>query len=271
MPEIGTIAAAFHQQAGEYDHHVLVQKRVVEHLADSVVLHRQRSPGHILDIGTGTGALLERLHTCYPDARLTGVDIAHNMCLRTRHKLGAACSVVVGDAEKLPFKSGICDLAVSASVLQWVCNLPAALHELRRIVKPGGGIAVAFFCAGTLHELQDCFREAVNRRTPDNSSSTSRLHTFRTMDEVTELVSSLDFARAVVTVETEVDWYDNLHSLLRSIKNIGAGSVSGGAGNGLGWRGVLEEASRLYREKYGRDGTIPATYKVLYLTATVGE
>jgi ubiquinone/menaquinone biosynthesis C-methylase UbiE len=190
------------------------------------------------------------------------------MCLRARHKLGDACSVVVGDAEKLPFRNVAFDLAVSASVLQWVSDLSAALHELRRVVQPGGELYAAFFCAGTLHELQGCFREAASLRSPINSDTPSRLHAFRTVDEVEAIVNSIDFARAVVTVETEVDWYDDLYSLLRAIKNIGAGSVSGGAAHGLGWRGILQEAARLYQERYGADGRIPATYKVLYLRAT---
>ena len=265
--DTGRIAAAFHQKAVEYDQHVLVQKRVVACLAGSIGQHLNRAPGEVLDVGTGTGALLERLHARYPDARLTGVDIAFNMCLRTLQKLGPACSVVNGDAECLPFRTGTFDLAVSASALQWVGNLSAALDELRRVVRPGGDISLSFFCHGTLGELQHCFRDAIGHSSPDNSQKTSRLHAFRTVDEVTSILSGMDFERFVVTVETEVDWYDDLYSLLRSIKNIGAGTVSGGSGTGLGWRGVLQEASRLYQERYGENGRIPATYNVLYLSA----
>lgn len=266
-PDNSRIAAAFHQKAVEYDQHILVQKRVVAQLAGSVELHLNRAPGRILDVGTGTGALLERLHLRYPDALLTGVDIAFNMCLRTVQKLGTACHCVNGDAECLPFRTGVFDLAVSASVLQWVGNLPAALLELRRVVKPGGHINLAFFCDGSLGELQDCFRDAVSRCSADGGQRMSRLHGFRTVDEVKSIVNEMDFERFVVTVETEVDWYDDLHSLLRSIKSIGAGTVSGGSGGGLGWRGVLHETSRLYMERYELNGRIPATYKVLYLTA----
>lgn len=265
--DTGRIAAAFHQKAVEYDQHVLVQKRVVANLAGSIEQHLNRSPVHILDVGTGTGDLLERLHPRYPDARLTGVDIAFNMCLRTLQKLGRTCSVVNGDAENLPFRTGAFDLAVSASVLQWVGDLSSALDELRRVVRPGGDICLSFFCHGTLGELQRCFRAATSRRSPDNSQGISRLHGFRTVDDVTSILSGMDFERFVVTVETEVDWYDDLHSLLRSIKNIGAGTVSGGSGIGLGWRGVLQETSLLYQKRYGQNGKIPATYKVLYLSA----
>jgi malonyl-CoA O-methyltransferase len=262
------IAAAFHNKAAGYDQHILVQKRVVAQVARSVEQHLDHAPGQILDVGTGTGALLERLQSCYPEAGLTGIDIAPNMCLRAQQKLGAACRVVQGDAACLPFKDGAFDLVVSASVLQWVGNLSAALHEMLRVAQPGGRISLAFFSDGTLGELQHCFRDAVNKCTADESSRRiSRLHGFRTADEVTSIVSGMDFDRFIVTVETEVDWYDDLHSLLRSIKNIGAGAVSGGSGSGLGWRGILQEASRIYQERYGLNGRIPATYKVLYLSA----
>jgi malonyl-CoA O-methyltransferase len=241
----------------------------VENLAGAIEEHLNRAPEHILDVGTGTGALLEQLHVRYPEARLTGIDIALNMCLRTQQKLGSACTVVNGDAENLPFRTGAFDLAVSTSVLQWVGNLSAALKELRRVVRPGGDISLSFFCHGTLGELQRCFRDAISQRSPDNSQKMSRLHGFRTVDDVKSIVSGMDFERFVITVETEVDWYDDLRSLLRSIKNIGAGTVSGGSGGGLGWRGVLNETSRLYGERYGQDNKIPATYNVLYLSARV--
>jgi malonyl-CoA O-methyltransferase len=267
MPETGRVAAAFHQKAVEYDQHVLVQKRVVTQLVGSVERHVQRSPAHILDVGTGTGALLERLHAHYPAARLAGVDIAFNMCRQAQHKLGKACCFVNGDAEYLPFKSGTFDLVVSASALQWVSDLSAVLREFQRVVRPGGDISLAFFCEGSLDELRSCFQDAAFRRGSDGGRRTSRLHNFHAVGAVTEMAAKLDFERVVVNVETEVDLYDDLNSLLRSIKNIGAGSVTGGSGSGLGWRGILQETSRLYQERFGRNGKIPVTYKVLYLTA----
>lgn len=269
MPDSSKIAAAFHQKAVEYDQHVLVQKRVVAQLAGSVKLHQNRSYGRILDVGTGTGALLEKLHSLYPDACLTGVDIALNMCLQTVQKPGFICQAVNGDAECLPFRTGVFDLVVSASALQWVGNLSAVLHEMCRVVRPGGGLSLAFFCEGSLDELQLCFRDTAGRSSSDGGQRISRLHSFRGIDDVKSILNEMDFERCVVTVETEVDWYDDLHSLLRSIKNIGAGAVSGGSGKrfGLGWRGILDDTSRLYQERYGRDGRIPATYKVIYVSA----
>lgn len=263
-PDCNKIAAAFHRKAGQYDQHILVQKRVVAQLVSSLELQQDSMTGRILDVGTGTGALLERLAACCPHGNLTGVDIAVNMCQHARQKLGDRCHFVNGDAECLPFQSNIFDFVVSASVLQWVGNLSAAFNEMYRVVRPGGNISLAFFCDGTLAELHHCFRDAV---IGNGGQETSRLHSFRTMVEVRSLVEEMPFEKAVITVETETDWYDDLYSLLRSIKNIGAGTVTGGSVNGLGWRGVLAETSRLYEKLYGKNSRIPATYKVLYLSA----
>jgi malonyl-CoA O-methyltransferase len=267
MPDTNSIAAAFHRQAAEYDRTVLVQRRVVDCLAHSLEPLCKPVPQQILDVGCGTGSLLTRLHSLYPQAALTGVDLAFNMCRHCADKLGDVCDVVQGDAGQLAFKNGSFDLVVSSSVLQWVTDLSAVLRELRRVVMPQGRVCLAFFCDGTLHELQSCYRDAVNTLTSQNIEQKSRLHSFHTVEDVLSILSGMDFEQFVVTSEVETDWYDDLTSLLRSIKNIGAGTVSGGSGSGLGWRGILNETYRLYRCRYGVDGRIPASYTVLYLTA----
>ena len=271
LPDTKKIAAAFHQNAAEYDQHISVQKRVVANLVRHIEAESGMPPKTILDVGSGTGSLLGRLHSIYPAAALCGIDLAFNMCLRTAAKLDEHCMVVNGDAEQLPFADGRFDLVVSTSALQWVVNLSQALHEMRRVIKPGGSLSVAFFCEGTLGELQRCFCEAVGVRGTENNQRSTRLHEFRTIENVKLILGSMDFEKIVLNSETETDWYDDVQSLLRSIRNIGAGTVAGGSGGGLGWRGVLNETSRLYREYYGQNGRIPVTYNVLYLHARVAK
>jgi len=269
MSDAGKIAAAFHVRAAEYDQHVTVQKRVVKNLLSYVETHLVEKPAAILDVGTGTGTLLHNLKGMYPEAALCGVDLAFNMCLRTVAKLGGDCLVVNGDAEWIPFKSAAFDLAVSTSALQWVGSISRSIHELRRVLKPGGVLCVAFFCDGTLAELQRCFREAAGagRDGDQNNARTARLHRFRSVGDLTSILEGMDFEQVILHSETEKDWYDDVTFLLRSIRRIGAGAVAGGSAIGLGWRGIINETSRLYRQYYGQDGRIPATYQVLYLYA----
>jgi malonyl-CoA O-methyltransferase len=267
MPDVRKIAAAFNGRASEYDKYVEVQKRVVNNLSEYVTNHLGETPATILDVGTGTGTLLHNLKQIYPDASLCGLDLAYNMCLRTAVKLGGDCLVVNGDAEKIPFKSGVFDLTVSTSALQWIESIFRSIYELRRVLKPGGTLCIAFFCAGTLAELQQCFRDAICRNGYEYSDLNTRLHRFWSVEDVKSVLEGMDFEEVTLNCETEKDWYDDVISLLRSIKSIGAGAVDGGKAAGLGWRGIINETSRLYQENYGKDGRIPATYEVLYLYA----
>lgn len=267
VPDSRKIAAAFHQQASEYDQNIAVQKRVVANLIRQIRTETGRAPGRILDVGSGTGSLLARLHSIYPDAALCGVDLAFNMCQRTYERVGQGALVVNAAAENLPFAEGAFDLVVSTSALQWVSDLERALHEMRRVLKPGGKLEVAFFCEGTLGELQRCFCEALAARGQEQRRHAARLHTFQSVTALKSILSGMDFEKIVLNCESEIDWYDDLQSLLRSIRSIGAGTVAGGSGGGLGWRGILNEASRLYREYYGENKKIPVTYKVVYLQA----
>ena len=58
----------------------------------------------VLDVGCGTGAVLELLHGEYPDKHLTGLDLTPKMIEEARAKQLGNVRFVVGDAEALPFE-----------------------------------------------------------------------------------------------------------------------------------------------------------------------
>src|SRR5256885_2123977 len=57
----------------------------------------------VLDVGCGTGALLERIAHEYPDARLAGVDPVPEMLALARRKLPPEAELKEGWAERLPW------------------------------------------------------------------------------------------------------------------------------------------------------------------------
>jgi SAM-dependent methyltransferase len=97
--------------------------------------------GRVLDAGCGTGGLLARLARQRPDLALTAVEWNAQAARRARDKSGA--QVARGDVASLPFASGVFDAAVSADVLCHRAVEPAAaLHELFRVLRPGGLLTV---------------------------------------------------------------------------------------------------------------------------------
>lgn len=262
------IGRGFHRHAGEYDRHAVVQKRVVAALDRLVGIHQDGEPSRLLDIGCGTGAVLSALAGRYPGARLCGLDLAHNMTLHAAGRFGEDALIVNGDAEALPFRDGCFNLVVSASTLQWVQHLDRCFRECLRVLAPGGVMCVAFFGGRTLWELQESYREALADRFEGDQSRSARLQRFRSTAEVRQVLEDIGFDSVVIAQEAELDCYEDVPGLLRSIKGIGASTTArNDAGGGLGWRGVLNDMARIYRSRFERDGMIPATYEVIYVVA----
>ncbi len=265
------VGRRFHRQAGEYDRHAVVQKRVVTNLTRMVQAHCDGAPARALDIGCGTGAMLSALAGLYPQARLCGLDLAFNMALRSAQRLGPAALLVNADAEALPFGGACFDLVVSASTLQWVQRLDVCFRECRRVLMPGGLFCAAFFGDGTLWELQESYREALADRFPRDDSREGRLQRFRGSVDVRHALEGLGFDQLVLATETEVEYHPDVPALLRSIKGIGATTPArSDTGGGLGWRGLLNAMAEIYRGRFQRDGMVPATYEVIYIIARAG-
>jgi malonyl-CoA O-methyltransferase len=230
--------------------------------------HVSGVPADILDIGCGTGQMLSALDSQYPQSRLYGLDLAFNMTRHAAARLGPRATLVNGDAERLPFGDAVFDLVVSTSTLQWIEDMDAFFQQCHRVVRRDGLLCIAFFGGRSMHELQGSFREAVRGRPGGSGGHVDRLHRFKEISDVQAALERSAFGSVLLFSEMEMDYYPDVPELLRSIKRIGAGSAAQESRQGgLGWRSILNETSRLYRERYGRDGTVPVTYEVIYVVA----
>lgn len=95
----------------------------------------------VLDIGLGYGTLggvlVDR------GARYTGVDISPGPVAMMAHRIALArretqCNAQQGSALALPFPDGEFDLVVSIGCLHHTGDLPRAIAEVRRVIRPGG-------------------------------------------------------------------------------------------------------------------------------------
>ncbi len=107
----------------------------------------------ILEVGTGTGQLIPCLREYAPHARLVTIDLAHAMLWRAQQRV-ADTWLVQTDVHRLPFAAPLAgfDIAVCHNSFPHFARMDAALHELRRVLTPGG----------TLLILHDLSRERVN-------------------------------------------------------------------------------------------------------------
>ncbi|HVA86114.1 MAG TPA: class I SAM-dependent methyltransferase [Candidatus Saccharimonadales bacterium] len=102
-----------------------------------------------LDIGTGTGTLTLAAARRWPGARIIGTDLSAGMlavaAARARDELPTDAGRLrfeTGPADALPLPDASVDAVMSSFVFQLVPDRPAAMREARRVLRPGGRLAV---------------------------------------------------------------------------------------------------------------------------------
>ena len=102
-----------------------------------------RSGEHVLDIGSGPGLLAaEMVAEVGATGSVTGVDPSEDMLSIALAQLtGAATKLtfVPGGATALPFDDDAFDAATATQVYEYVADMPAALAEARRVLRPADG------------------------------------------------------------------------------------------------------------------------------------
>lgn len=102
--------------------------------------------GEACEIGSGTGYFSLNLLQLGLIGRVVATDISPGMLgelAATAERLGLDLETEATDAEHLPFQDGSVDIVFGHAVLHHLPDLPAALAEFRRVLRPGGTLA---FC-----------------------------------------------------------------------------------------------------------------------------
>lgn len=105
-----------------------------------------RATGRTLEVGVGTGANVGHYP---PDVELIGIDPSAGMLAEAgekaaRSKAGApVVELLLADVGDLPFEDGTFDSVVATYVLCCVPDLPLALTEIVRVLRPGGQLLLA--------------------------------------------------------------------------------------------------------------------------------
>jgi ubiquinone/menaquinone biosynthesis C-methylase UbiE len=138
--------AAYDAVAGRYD---AVWGARFSAVADLVWRRVGRVPhASVLDVGTGTGilpqALLARDHTV---AIAAGCDRSIGM-LEVARTHTPSLRAVAADGQMLPFRDAAFDAATASFVMSHISDYPAALAEMRRVLRSGGRVAITSWAAG---------------------------------------------------------------------------------------------------------------------------
>ena len=104
------------------------------------------TPGaRVLDVGSGPGhQAFEMASLVGTSGRVDGIDPADTAIAIARHRCSELGNVnfQVGEAAKVPFPDSVFDAAMSSRTFEYVDDVPAALAEMFRVLKPGGRVLI---------------------------------------------------------------------------------------------------------------------------------
>ena len=116
-----------------------------------LALARLRPGERVLDVACGTGLVTFRAARAVCGGEVMGTDISGEMVAiaarQARYRAGARVRFERAEAEDLPFLDGMFDVALCGLGLMYVPDPIRALREMRRVLRPGGRIAVAVWGA----------------------------------------------------------------------------------------------------------------------------
>lgn len=250
------VAASFSRAAATYDSVAELQRRVGNRLFDR--LPALQPSQVLLDLGSGTGYFSGPLSKT---ATVIGLDIAAGMLQFARQQHEGVQHWLCADAEALPLADASVDVVFSSLAIQW-CSQPQRLFdELWRVLRPGGEFFIATLGPGTLSELRAAWQQVdhfahVNRFTP-----------------VEQLAAALQppaadperWAALACDAERITLHYAELRQLTHELKALGAHNMNSGQSSGLTGRARVQAFRDAYEQFRAADGTLPASYEVLYL------
>lgn len=154
------------------------------------------------------------------------------------------------------------DLIVSLMSLHWANDLPGALAQIRRALRPDGLFLGALLGAGTLKELRAALTQA---ELEVRGGAQARVSPFADGFDGAALLQRAGFALPVADVDRLTVRYSDLYALIRDLRAMGETNALAGPIRPIS-RGMLARAAEVYAERFAEpDGRIPATFEIIHL------
>jgi SAM-dependent methyltransferase len=221
----------------------------------------QRDFSRVLVLGAHAGELAPMLAPQVGSAELFVAQEADAGLLAHSERCWQA---VIADEEAQPFRDGAFDLIASALSLHLVNDLPGALIQIRRALKPDGLFLASVLGGATLTELRQAFAEAEAELEGGISPRVAPMADIR---DFGGLLQRAGFALPVADTDPVTVTYETPFALMRDLRAMGAANMLMARRKTLLRRSTLLRAVDIYAERFpARDGRVRATFEIIHLS-----
>src|SRR5947207_559060 len=208
-----------------------------------------------VDLGTPTDAV----RAAFTGLTSIGTLIAANPAVTAQD-----APAVAADEEALPFRDASLDLVVSVLALQFVNDLPGALVQIRRALKPDGLMLAALAGGETLTELRQAFAAA---EAEIEGGVSPRVIPFADLREMGALLQRAGFALPVADTDRLTVRHASPISFMHDLPRMGATSPFLGRSRRPLRRATLTRMMQIYGERFADyDGRVRATFEIIWLS-----
>jgi ubiquinone/menaquinone biosynthesis C-methylase UbiE len=229
--------------------------RMAEPARDLIELAGSPSGGRILDVGTGTGvaAAIAR-ESMGTDGLVVGVDVSLGMLgvaavARPSLRLAAASAI------DLPFRDGTFEVVVANFVLSHFTRYETALHDITRVLRPGGRLAVSAWAERDTDDLQRTWLELVEGVVGQEMLGDAHAQAVPWGDRFTDrgALEEALIGAGLRRVRTELREYHFVYALDEYVEGLETWSTGRFVRSMLGdasWEGFRRQAREVFEERF---------------------
>jgi NADH dehydrogenase [ubiquinone] 1 alpha subcomplex assembly factor 5 len=168
-------------------------------------------------------------------------------------------AILIESEDLLPFAAGSFDLIISAGTLDSVNDVPGALLQMRRCLRPDGLLLATLFGAGTLSTLKSVMLAAAFDQVQPH------IHPQIELKLAADLLVRAGFALPVADLDTVQIRYQELPQLISDIRDMGIGNALVGPRTYLG-RDFLQRLNQEWKSRMNDQGRVTEYFKLMHLS-----
>ncbi|XP_059163683.1 arginine-hydroxylase NDUFAF5, mitochondrial-like [Physella acuta] len=222
----------------------------------------KRRFGVVVDLGSGRGHVTK--HICKDSVDLIyQCEFSPSLLDQAAVSPEVTTKKMVVDEENLPFEENSIDMFISSLSLHWVNDLPGCLSQILRALKNDCCIIGCMFGGDTLYQLRVSLQLAEIER---EGGFAPHISPFTTANDLGSLLTRTGFTLLTIDMDEMTITYPSIFELMYDLKGMGENNCTWRRKPQL-HRDTMLAAASIYKEMYGNDKGIPATFQVINFIA----